>query len=213
MKVTVLDYGVGNLLSVRRALEASGAEVVCSGVPEEVLRAERLVVPGVGAFGSCMQALEYRSLLEPLKTYLETERPLLGICVGMQMLMESSSEFGNHRGLGVMPGLVDRIPETGSDDKRHKVPHIGWAPIRPRDNDTSAWRGTFLADTAPGQYVYFVHSFAAKPDKPDNLLAYTDYNDRAIAAVIGQGAVVGCQFHPEKSGPMGLKILSGFLSI
>jgi len=213
MKVSILDYSVGNILSVRRAFEAVGADVQQITDPADVHKSDRLVVPGVGAFGSCMQALNDHRMLDPLKEYIRTERPMLGICVGMQMLLESSSEFGEQAGLGVFPGRVDRIPAAGVDNRKHKVPLIGWTPLLPANNDPDRWKNTILSDLEPGEHAYFVHSYAAYPTNPEDILASTEYGGHPIAAVIGGNHIYGCQFHPEKSGPTGLKVLSGFMSI
>jgi glutamine amidotransferase len=129
-RVVVVDYGVGNLLSVCRALEACGAVVELTESNERIAAADRIVVPGVGAFGDCMHELERRALIRPILDFIGSGRPLLGICVGLQMLMEVGEEFGEHAGLGVVPGRVRAIPATGADGKRHKIPHIGWNALR-----------------------------------------------------------------------------------
>lgn len=212
MKVTVVDYGVGNLLSVQRALEACGGATVMATTAEEVLRAERLVLPGVGAFHACIDALRRRRLLDSLLSFAETKRPLLGICVGMQMLLDYGTEFGEHEGLRLIPGHVAAVPANGSDGQPHKIPHIGWSRlIRPAE--APSWQHGILADLPDEPEVYFVHSFAANPDDPQQRLADCDYHGRKICAVVGRDNIHGCQFHPEKSGPVGLKILSRFLAL
>jgi glutamine amidotransferase len=210
-KVTVVDYGIGNLLSVRRAFEQVGAEVNPSGDPHAVERAERLVIPGVGAFGDCVAELRRRSLVEPVAAVLRSGRPCLGICVGMQMLLDGSEEFGAHDGLGIIPGRVSAIPRNGADSAAHKVPFVGWANLRrPVGAD---WTGTILDGLDGGAAVYFVHSFAAHPEDPARRLADYDYDGLNVCAAVRSGAVYGCQFHPEKSGPVGLRIISNFMRL
>lgn len=207
-RLVVVDYGVGNLLSVCRALSRCGAEPTLTDAPGDVDAADRLVLPGVGAFGDAMAALRERRLLEPLARWAERERPFLGICLGMQLMLDSSTEFGRHAGLGLVPGLVDRVPSQGADGTPHKVPHIGWSALEPVEG--SSWEGTILAGLAPGESAYFVHSYAAAPADPRHRLADCRYDGLALAAVVRRGALYGCQFHPEKSGPVGLRILRNF---
>lgn len=209
-KVTVVDYGLGNLLSVRRALEEVGAEVALAGDPREVERAERLVIPGVGAFGDCVGELRRRSLVDSVLAVIRSGRPCLGICVGMQMLLDGSEEFGPHDGLGVVPGVVAAIPRAGANGTARKVPFVGWANLRRPDG--ADWKGTILDGLDGEAAVYFVHSFAAHPEPPSSRLADYDYDGVRICAAIRLGAVYGCQFHPEKSGPVGLRIIANFMA-
>ncbi len=210
--VTVVDYGVGNLLSVQRAFERCGAKVLMADQPKAILGADRLVLPGVGAFGDCMAELRARRLVEPVIEYAATERPFLGICVGMQILMEEGDEFGRHDGLGLIPGRVEAIPATAEDGTPHKIPHIGWTPLDlPEGASDDHWRHSPLERVAAGTAVYFVHSFTAAPRDPCHRLADCRYNGRLISAAVRYGHVSGTQFHPEKSGEAGLQILSSFL--
>lgn len=209
--VTIIDYGVGNLLSVSRAFEYCGASVTLAHEAHEIEQAERLVLPGVGAFADGMQGLRERGLVEPIRRYAASGRPLMGICLGMQMLVSASEEFGEHEGLNLIPGRVQAIPRTAVDGSPLKTPHIGWSPLR--RTDTADWRNTILADTAPESAVYLVHSYAVDLDDPADLLSHCIYGGHRISAAIRRGAVYGCQFHPEKSGPAGLRIVSGFLSL
>ncbi len=211
-QVTIIDYGLGNLFSVSRALEHFGAEIRLTDSPRDVLDASLLVLPGVGAFENGMRGLRERGLVEPLREYAMSGRPLLGICLGMQLLVTSSSEFGHHEGLGIIPGKVAAIAGKDEDGASLRVPHIGWSSLaRPKTCPT--WEGTPLNGVDDGSSVYFVHSFAVVPDEDRNRLADTLYGDQRISAAICDGGhVVGCQFHPEKSGPIGLRIIQNFLN-
>lgn len=210
MHVTVIDYGIGNLFSVSRALEHCGAQVRLSGDVSDIVAATHLVLPGVGAFADGMQGLRERGLVEPLRRYAASGRPLLGICLGMQMLASVSEEFGQHEGLGLVPGRVVPVRSTDVEGRALKIPHIGWSGLDPaRDG---AWEGTPLAGTPAGSAVYLVHSFHMVPDDPADLLAECRYGGRGVTAAIRRGAVFGCQFHPEKSGPVGLDILKAFVA-
>lgn len=204
-RVVVVDYGLGNLHSVARAVRAAGGEPDVSADPADVVGAPRVLLPGVGAFGDGMKGLRERGLVEPLRAYANSGRPLLGICLGMQLLLDRSAEFGDHAGLGLVPGTVERLPRGGDDGV--KLPHVGWSAVRP----SGSWSGTPLAGAAPGSEFYFVHSFAAVPADPAHRLADCAYGEGVFCAGLRRGAVVGVQFHPEKSGPAGLEVLRRFL--
>jgi glutamine amidotransferase len=205
-RVTVVDYGSGNLHSVMKALRHEGAEVELSSDPAAIASAERLILPGVGAFADCAGGLLERELFEPVRAFADTGRPFLGVCVGMQLLLGESEEFGRHRGLGVIPGRVVEIPRNGG----LKVPQIGWNRIYPPPG--GSWDGTLLEGVEPGTMVYFVHSFTAEPDDERHRLADARYGDQRISAAVRKDNVWGCQFHPEKSGEAGLGILRRFLA-
>ena len=210
--VVIVDYGVGNLLSVGRALESCGATVVLAEDGATLARASRLVLPGVGAFGDCVNALRARGLDHAIMEHIAKGRPLLGICVGMQMLLEVSEEFGRHEGLGVIPGLVTAIPKVDANGHALKVPHIGWSPLRVPEVDGTSWEGTPLKTIAPGSAAYFVHSFQAEPADHRHRLADAMYGGRRVTAAVRRDAVIGAQFHPEKSGEVGLEILRNLLA-
>lgn len=202
-RVVVVDYGLGNMHSVIKALRHQGADVLVTESPADVRAADRLVVPGVGAFADGMAGLRKRSLIEPLLEFIATGRPFLGICVGMQVLLSESEEFGHHAGLGVIEGTVERIPKAPG----RKVPHIGWNRI----TAASSWVGTPLEPLEPGTMLYFVHSYTAVPARPEHRLADADYLGHRVSAAIRKDNVVGVQFHPEKSGPPGLVVLARYL--
>ncbi|MGM4906781.1 imidazole glycerol phosphate synthase subunit HisH [Tardiphaga sp. 866_E4_N2_1] len=210
--VLVVDYGVGNLLSVCRAFEACGAEVELSGSASRIAAAKRLVVPGVGAFGDCMGELRKRDLVGPVLDYVSSGAPVLGICVGMQMLLEISEEFGEHKGLGILPGRVRAIPQAQPDGPSYKIPHIGWSELNKPSSEVE-WSSTILDGVAPGSTCYFVHSFTAVPVDDGYRLADCDYHGQRISAALQIDNVSGTQFHPEKSGETGLRILRNFLTL
>lgn len=209
--ITVIDYGVGNLLSVQRGLEHCGAEVVLTSDPEAVIAANRVVLPGVGAFANAMQALEERSLVPAIRELAKRGTPLLGICLGMQLLLDESEEFGLTPGLGLIPGRVVPIPIATVAGETQKIPHIGWNGLVPAEGRLG-WHASVLTDTAPGDATYFVHSFMSVPADPAHRVADCFYGGHRVAAVIAKDHITACQFHPEKSGEVGLKILRRFIS-
>jgi glutamine amidotransferase len=199
--IAIVDYGVGNLRSVQKALERVGATAIVTSDPAALDAAQGMVLPGVGAFGDGMDHLRARRLVDPVLRQVEDGKPLLGICLGMQLLFEQSEEMGLHQGLGLLPGRVVRFP-----DSELKVPHIGWNQLRmtgPRPEMT------LLQDIPNGTYAYFVHSYYAAPDDPGDLLATTEYG-LEFASVVGRGRIYGAQFHPEKSQEVGLQLLRNF---
>lgn len=210
-EVTIVDYGIGNLLSVARAFEQCGAKVKLSDDAKELERAERLVLPGVGAFKDGMQGLEGRGLDHAVKSFSLTGRPFLGICLGMQMMLDESEEYGACRGLGLIAGNVVSIPATTAQGDPHKIPHIGWNELSVAQG--SSWDGTLLSGVAQGTAAYFVHSFTAAPADSGHRLADTFYNGRLISAAIRKGNLYGTQYHPEKSGAAGLKMVQSFLGL
>ena len=207
--VTIVDFGMGNLFSVARALEHCGAEIRMTTSADGIASAERLVLPGVGAFGKGVDNLRQLGLVSALRSYGASGRPMLGICLGMQLLFEEGEEFGLHEGLGIMPGRIVPIPATGVDGTPHRVPHVGWAEIHPAA--AAAWDGGLLDGVAVGAAMYFVHGFQA--DCAGTAVDFADctYDGRVIPAVVRQGAVWGCQFHPERSGPAGLRIVANYI--
>ena len=209
-EVTVIDYGVGNLLSVRRGLEHCGAKVVLSADQAQILSSKRVVLPGVGSFGNAMQALERLALVAAIRELAERKTPLLGICLGMQLLLDESEEFGITAGLGVIPGRVIPVPSTTTSGGTQKIPHIGWSALQPSEA-SKGWSGTLLQDNLPGDATYFVHSFMAVPTNPAHRIADCLYGGHRIPAAIGRDRITGCQFHPEKSGDLGLRILRRFI--
>jgi len=211
-KVTVIDYGMGNLFSVARAIEYCGAEVVLAQSPTDIREAERLILPGVGAFESGMSELRSRYLVDSIQEYCARGRPMLGICLGMQMLFDVGEEFGLHQGLKLLPGKVVMIPTIDEEGRSRRIPHIGWSHLMPQVG-CKDWDQTLLDGIEPMKSVYFVHSFMAVPNDLQNRIANCNYDGVSIASVVQRENVHGCQFHPEKSGDVGLKILQNFLKI
>jgi glutamine amidotransferase len=209
--IAVVDYGTGNLFSVRRALEECGGKVLVTADPDQILNAPRLLLPGVGSFADGMKNLIERGLDGPVKDFASSGRPLLGICLGMQMLGSVSEEFGECQGLSVIEGRITKIPAIGTSGKPHKIPHIGWTSLSLPPSRNS-WQDTIFSDVTPGEAVYLVHSFAMQPEDSQVRVADCDYDGCTISAAVKKGNVYGCQFHPEKSGRTGLKILSRFLA-
>lgn len=200
--LAVIDYDAGNLRSVEKAFALLGETPVITRDPQVLLHADKVVLPGVGAFGDAMEKLQQYGLVDIIKTIIKNGTPFLGICLGMQLLFESSEESPGAEGLGICKGKILRIPET----EGLKIPHMGWNSLH-YDNLGRLYRGI-----PEDSYVYFVHSYYLKAEQPEIVAASTDYAVQ-IHASIEQGNVFGCQFHPEKSSDVGLKILKNFIEL
>ena len=196
--IAIVDYGIGNLRSVQKALESVGAVVRMVHTPAELASAQAIVLPGVGAFGDGMAHLRAAGFVGPLLEGVRAGRPLLGICLGMQLLFDESEEMGRHQGLGLLPGCVIRFPGG------LKVPQIGWNQVH--------WKraNPLQAGVPDGSYAFFVHSYYVQVGSREDILATTEYEEQ-YASIVGRGAVFGIQFHPEKSQDVGLQILSNFV--
>lgn len=198
----MVDYGAGNIRSAFKAFEHLGADIELTSDTAVVQQAAKLVLPGVGAFGAGMAELRRRGLEAPLKKAVANGVPLLGICVGMQYLFDTSNEMGLHDGLRLIPGHVTRF----DPDPTHKVPHMGWNQLH---HDQSH---PLLQGVENGAYCYFVHSYYCLPQNPADTVATTDYG-RDFCAIVGRGNVFGLQFHPEKSHDIGLRILQNYINL
>ena len=199
-RIGLIDYGMGNLHSVQRALERLGCEVISVQHPEQMEPCQALVLPGVGAFDPAMERLEASGMVPAIKTWCGAGRPLLGICLGLQLLFDSSDE-GQGRGLGLLRGHIAALPRVSG----YPIPHMGWEPLV-RVNPSPL----FPADAEAG-WVYFVHSFAAEPQDPTCVTTSVRFADREVTAAVWSGSVGACQFHPEKSGLAGEQILRRWL--
>ena len=198
--IAIIDYGVGNLFSLSHSLTAVGAEAVVTGAPEVIRRADHVILPGVGAFGDAANKLRETGLDRAVQDAAAAGTPWMGICLGMQLLLDKSFEFGEHAGLGLIPGEVRPIAEVIPPD--YKIPHIGWNALH------LAGRHPIFRDVKPGDCVYFVHSFYGA-NCGAHVIATAEYGAELTAAV-ARANVCGCQFHPEKSGDVGLGILKAF---
>ena len=209
--VVIIDYGAGNLKSVQRGLERVGASVTLTSDPTVIASAGRLILPGVGAFKDGMNGLENAGVLDSVNDFIRTGNPLLGICLGMQMLLDKSEEYGIHKGLGFISGDVKKIPENYHGNFARKIPHIGWSEIeKPHCQE---WKGSCLEEIREGEYFYFVHSFMAVTKSEESILAQCKDEGLLVSAAIKKDNITGLQFHPEKSGNAGLKILNKFINL
>lgn len=202
--VAIIDYGVGNLFSLASSFAAIGQEAVVTGDPDVIRKADRILLPGVGAFSDAIAKLRESGLVPVLLEETSRGKPLLGICLGMQLLFDKSYEYGEYGGLGLIPGEVRPIADVISSDL--KIPHIGWNALNFTEKKSEIFR--YLTE---GDYVYFVHSFYAT-SCDDYVTACTEYS-APLTAAVQNGNVYGCQFHPEKSGEVGLKILRAFCEL
>ena len=206
--IAVVDYGVGNLRSAAKGLERAAAEqdvdtdVVVTSEPDMLEAADAVVLPGVGAFGACMQSLQDSGLKPTVQEAAASGRPFLGICVGMQILFEESDEFGPVAGLGILPGRVQRIEAANVP-----IPHMGWNTLRLQG------QSPLFNGTAEGTYFYFVHSYATHPADPDHVVASVEYGGETIVAAVARDNVFGTQFHPEKSQSAGIQLLRDFVAL
>jgi glutamine amidotransferase len=204
--VAIIDYGLGNLFSVSNACRAAGLRPVITSNPAEILAADAAIIPGVGAFGDAMTRLETLDLVSPLHDYADQGRPLIGICLGAQLMFQESEEFGSNRGLGFLEGVVRELPDQPELVPRPKVPHVGWEQIQPSDTESGdrEWSSGLLEGVKSGEYFYFVHSFVVVPNDSETTIAVTAYGDIEFTSAAGKANLLGVQFHPERSGPTGI---------
>lgn len=207
--VAIVDYGLGNLFSVKHACERVGLRAVVTSNSDAILAGDGILLPGVGAFGDAMQCLERLNLTSTLRAAACAGKPLVGICLGMQLLMTVGNEFGRHRGLGILPGEVIRFNEPQGPRGTLKVPQVGWNTIHKAtvaSSDIDSWRDTPLSGLPDGTAMYFVHSYHVVAEDREMILSTTRYGDSEFCSSIRHRNVVGMQFHPERSGLAGLKI-------
>ena len=208
MSIVIVDYGIGNVKSILNSFESQNEKVSLSRDKEKILNATGLILPGVGAFSHGMNNLKKYKLIPVIKDYVDSGKPLLGICLGMQLLLESSEEFGFSKGLGIIEGEVIKLPIKTSNEV--KLPHISWNEINKKN---ISWNNTILDGIKPGSDMYFVHTYAAKPKNESEILSKTNYYDVEFCSSLKKKNIYGCQFHPEKSSTNGLSIIKNFINI
>ena len=210
MKIAIIDYGLGNLHSVFNAFESLGVNVAICDSAEELDSYDALVLPGVGAFGDAMQQLELTGLGDALIRCVKEGKALLGVCLGLQLLFEESDEFGNHKGLGLIRGKVHKLFDGRHTDNQLRVPQIGWHQIEVSPNGTN-WKDSCLNGLTANEYFYFVHSFVVEPSDPSDILSLTRYGEFTFCSAIKRANITAFQFHPEKSGPVGLSLYQSWI--
>ena len=206
MMIAVIDYGIGNVRSILSAFENQGANVFLTRDKNKILESDGVILPGVGAFSHGMDSLNKHGLVDIIKEYVESNKPFMGICLGMQMLFEESEEFGVTKGLGLISGKVVKLPTK--DSQNEKLPHVSWNEL---NSGKIQWPNTVLENIKEGSDMYFVHSFVAQPNNESNVLSTTEYSGYNFCSSVKSGNIYGCQFHPEKSGKIGLKIVKNFI--
>lgn len=206
-KITIIDYGVGNLSSLKRAFAFCGADAFISEDVGEILSSDAAVLPGVGSFEAGMRGLKLRGLVDAVKEMAAADKPMLGICLGAQLMLSKGYEFGEFEGLGIMSGKVVRFPELKENEK---IPQIGWNGVSaPKGR---SWENSILGNLPENFSVYFVHSYILAPDLPENIFGLTAYGGQEFCSIMKKGNIYASQFHPEKSGEVGLAILRNFIN-
>lgn len=210
--VSIIDYGMGNLFSVRQACEHVGVNPVVTSDKSVIESSDALILPGVGAFGDAMSFLQRLDLISPIKDFISAGKPFLGICLGLQLLMDESEEFGIHKGLGIIPGKVIKFPRQNSDGSRNKVPQVGWNKITKNPLSLKRdWVNTPLMNIMDAEFMYFVHSFYAAPEQKELILTLTKYGQTEYCSSLLYGNIFAVQFHPEKSSLEGIKIYRNWI--
>jgi glutamine amidotransferase len=207
--IVIVDYGLGNLYSLEKAVRCFTDKVLVTDDSFVISSAAAVIIPGVGAFAVGMDGLQKKNLIEPLREFAKSGKPMLGICLGAQLMLSKGFEFGEYEGLGIIPGVVKMFPELVA--QKEKIPHVGWNGIYPLR--TKEWSNTILASIEEKVSVYFTHSYIMIPDDPENVLAVAEYGGLEFCAVTRKGNVYGTQFHPEKSGKTGLNIIKNFIGL
>lgn len=209
-KVSIIDYGMGNLFSVKKACEQAALDARITSGRKEILASDAAILPGVGAFGDAMANLRSLDLIGATKEFIASGRPFMAICLGMQLLMNDSEEMGHYEGLGIFKGKVVRFPAMDKEGKKIKIPQIGWNRIQKPDGLEGSWEDSYLKDSRDGSFLYFVHSYYTVPEDPRMILSVTEYNGVRYCSSIAWNNIFACQFHPEKSADEGIKIYRNF---
>lgn len=204
LKVAIVDYGLGNLFSINQACEHVGLESIITSDPASIASADALILPGVGAFGDAMKSLTENRLIQPVLDFVQTGKPFMGICLGMQLLFTESEEFGAHKGLNLIEGKIVRFPEKNRDGNIIRVPQIQWNRIY--KNDDLLWNNSVLKGIPEGAYMHFVHSYYAVPENKNTILSYSEYEGVRYASAVVKGNITGIQYHPEKSAEQGIQM-------
>lgn len=210
MKIAIIDYQLGNLFSVQQACSYLGYDAKITSDPSELLKSDYAILPGVGAFADAMSNMKKLDLIEPLKDFISTNKPFMGICLGLQLLFSESEEFGSHKGLGLIDGIVKKFPNRNTEGEKLKVPQIAWNTIYPNLQDL--WEKSPLSTCNSGDYMYFVHSFYVQPNADEVVLSNTNYGGYTYCSAILKNNIFACQFHPEKSGMYGISIYESWIN-
>ena len=208
-KVAIVDFGLGNLYSVQHACKYVNLDAKITSSKEDVMNADAVILPGVGAYGDAMNSLNHLDLVSVLQDFSKSGKPFLGVCLGMQLLMSESHEFGRYEGLNIIKGSVLPFGDPHAGERKLKVPQIGWNKIRASEN-TIKWDNTILNGLSQDEYMYFVHSFVVVPEDTRVTLSMTQYGDISFCSSLQVGNIFACQFHPERSGKKGLQIYQNF---
>lgn len=214
-RIAIVDYGMGNLFSVKRACEHFGMHAAITSSYKEIESADAVILPGVGAFGDAMKNLEELNLVGLLSDTAAQNKPLIGICLGVQLLMEESLEFGRHKGLGIFKGRVVKFDHPMEGGRELKVPQVGWNRINKarKPSGKDAWQGTLLEGIEEGAFMYFVHSYVVQPSDPEIIISTTKYGHIDFCSSLGRKNIFACQFHPERSDKDGLKVYRNLASL
>lgn len=215
-RVAIVDYGMGNLFSVRQACEHAGLKVTITAARDEILNADVVILPGIGAFGDAMATLSRLDLVGVLRDVAASGKPLVGVCLGLQLLMTESFEFGRHKGLGIIEGQVVPFDNPMEGERKLKVPQVGWNSVhrveRKGQSEGPAWENSPLAEIKDGEFMYFVHSYIVQPEDGNVVLSVSRYGQIEFCSSIHSQNIFACQFHPERSGSEGLKIYRNLAS-
>tara|TARA_B100000029_G_scaffold482472_1_gene532560 strand:+ start:43 stop:693 length:651 start_codon:yes stop_codon:yes gene_type:complete len=212
-KIVIIDTGSSNILSLKRAIEIFHSNVNVTIDPQTILSANKIFFPGVGAFKKVMQTLEKRKLTETLIKTKEKEIPLFGICLGLQLFFNESEEFGTSKGLGLINGNVKMLPQDSKKQEKLKIPNIGWFKLNLNKKFKNKKFSKFIGSIDEKNFYYFVHSYFVNPIKKENIVATYNFGGHEIPAIVSKDNLIGCQFHPEKSGKKGLELISNFLKL